>query len=231
MPVCVLIDCGAVLLGGLLGGRIGGRIREDLKSTLSLTFGFCAISIGVVNIVHTQTLPALVLSVILGTMAGTLMRLDSGIQRALTPICCGVFRLERGSAAQNQLMAVIVLFCASGTGIFGAIQYGATGDGSILFAKTFLGFFSALIFSSVQGTVVSAISIPQCLILTGLYLCGPLVLRLSPSVALEDFTACGGVVMLVTGFHMTGIKSFPLMNMIPALLLVIPISAIWNQLL
>nr|VXZ92213.1 Protein of uncharacterised function (DUF554) [Klebsiella pneumoniae] len=37
-------------------------------------------------------------------------------------------------------MAIIVLFCASGTGVFGAMREGMTGDASILIAKAFLDF-------------------------------------------------------------------------------------------
>ncbi|VEB54237.1 Putative inner membrane protein YqgA [Salmonella enterica subsp. enterica] len=38
-------------------------------------------------------------------------------------------------------VAIIVLFCASGTGIFGAMHEGMTGDPNILIAKSFSGFF------------------------------------------------------------------------------------------
>ena len=46
------------------------------------------------------------------------------------------------SFIQNYV-AIIVLFCASGTGIFGAMREGMTGDPSILIAKSFLDFFTA----------------------------------------------------------------------------------------
>jgi uncharacterized membrane protein YqgA involved in biofilm formation len=44
---------------------------------------------------------------------------------------------------------------------------------------------------------------------------------------LADFSACGGIVMLATGLRICGIKIFPIVNMLPALLLVMPISATW----
>ena len=39
--------------------------------------------------------------------------------------------------------------------------------------------------------------------------------------------ACGGFVLLATGFRIAKIKEFPIADMIPAMILVMPISAIW----
>ena len=75
MPICVLIDSGAVCLGGILGALLGRRLDEALKATLNRIFGLCSIAIGVISLTHTQTLPALVLSVVLGSLAGTLLLL------------------------------------------------------------------------------------------------------------------------------------------------------------
>lgn len=231
MPICVLIDSGAVCLGGILGALLGRRLDEALKATLNRIFGLCSIAIGVISLTHTQTLPALVLSVVLGSLAGTLLLLERRVTALAAPLGG---RLSGGgafsSADADRLISVLVLFCASGTGIFGAIQYGATGDGSVLLAKSILDFFTAAIFASSLGLAVSAIGLPQCLILCALYLCGPLLMRVSPAAALEDFTACGGVLMLATGLKITGICSFPLMDMLPALVCVIPISTLWNVL-
>jgi uncharacterized membrane protein YqgA involved in biofilm formation len=61
---------------------------------------------------------------------------------------------KKGSAHESFIqsyVAIIVLFCASGTGIFGAMREGMTGDASILIAKAFLDFFTATIFACTLG--------------------------------------------------------------------------------
>lgn len=45
----------------------------------------------------------------------------------------------------------------------------------------------------------------------------------------NDFKACGGFLMLATGFRMTKIKMFPTADMIPAMIIVMPISWIWTS--
>ena len=51
---------------------------------------------------------------------------------------------------------------------------------------------------------------------------------INPSM-IADFTACGGIIMLATGFRLCGIRAFPTANMLPSLILVMPFSAAWQQ--
>jgi hypothetical protein len=44
---------------------------------------------------------------------------------------------------------------------------------------------------------------------------------------INDFKACGGVLLLATGFRMIKVKMFPTADMIPAMIMVMPVSAFW----
>ena len=44
---------------------------------------------------------------------------------------------------------------------------------------------------------------------------------------IADFKACGGYLMLATGFRMVKLKNFPIADMIPAMIIVMPLSYIW----
>ena len=44
---------------------------------------------------------------------------------------------------------------------------------------------------------------------------------------ISDFKACGGILLLATGFRMIKVKMFPTADMIPAMVLVMPISWFW----
>ena len=125
-------------------------------------------------------------------------------------------------------MAIIVLFCASGTGIFGAIHEGMTGDPNILIAKSFLDFFTAIIFACSLGIVVSAICMPMLAIQLTLATCAALILPLTTPAMMADFSAVGGLLLLATGLRICGIKMFAVVNMLPALLLAMPLSAAWT---
>jgi len=51
----------------------------------------------------------------------------------------------------SQFVAILVLFCASGTGIFGAMNEGMTGDTSLLVVKSILDLPTAAIFAAALG--------------------------------------------------------------------------------
>lgn len=131
----------------------------------------------------------------------------------------------------QSFVAIIVLFCASGTGIFGAIHEGMTGDPNILIAKSFLDFFTAIIFACSLGIAVSAICVPMLVIQLTLAACAALILPLTTPAMMADFSAVGGLLLLATGLRICGIKMFAVVNMLPALLLAMPLSAAWTAFL
>ena len=44
---------------------------------------------------------------------------------------------------------------------------------------------------------------------------------------INDFKACGGILLFATGFRMIKVKEFPIADMIPAMILVMPVSFLW----
>ena len=42
-----------------------------------------------------------------------------------------------------------------------------------------------------------------------------------------DFKACGGFLMIATGFRIIKVKMFPVADMIPSMVIVMPLSWLW----
>ena len=185
MPVGVLIDVGSVFLGGLLGGQLGSRLPEKLKKDLTLVFGVSSMAMGVTYLGKVSTLPAVILSVILGLMIGETVHLDGAIRAGAGKMNGAVSRLlPKNSAAMDetrmhQLVSIIVLICASGTCIFGARDSGLTGDHTVLCTKAILDFFTAAIFASSLGSVVAFVALPQLILQLLLFFSAGLILPLA----------------------------------------------------
>ena len=126
-------------------------------------------------------------------------------------------------------MTVIVLFCASGTGIYGSLDSGMTGDSTILISKSVLDFFTAAIFACNLGYVVSVVAIPQFIIFYILFLLAKFIYPLTTPDMILDFKACGGFLMVATGFRMINVKMFPVADMIPAMIVIMPLSWMWTN--
>ncbi len=226
MPIGVICNVLAVALGGVIGTFGGQRLSKEFKQKLNLIFGICSMGIGISAIVLMQNMPAVILSLILGTILGIVTHLGQRIEdggKRLAKLIPG-----QGETDNALLVTAIVLFCASGTGIYGSIVSGMSGDHSILIAKSILDIFTAMIFACSLGTVTSLVAIPQAIIFLVLFFCAKLVFPLTTPIMVNDFKACGGLIMLATGFRITKIHDFPIADMIPAMLVVWPISYAWT---
>ena len=232
MPLGILINSLAIAIGGLIGAKSGGRLSDEFKEKLNLVFAMCSMGMGVVSIVLMENMPAVILSLILGTVIGVSVHLGARIESAGERMHRLMSRLIPGSASSGDadkalLVTTIVLFCSSGTGIYGSIVSGMSGDHSILISKAILDLFTALIFACSLGAVVSAIAVPQCAIFLALFCCARLIFPLTTPGMVNDFKACGGFIMLATGFRIARVKQFPIADMVPSMLIIWPISWAW----
>ncbi len=219
MPIGVLCNVLAVAIGGAVGAKAGKKLSRELIDKINLIFGVCSMGIGVCSIVLIQNMPAVILALILGTIIGVQTHLGHRIERAgqkLAGLIPG-----QGQVSDNALLVTaIVLFCASGTGIYGSIVSGMSGDHSILLAKSILDLFTAMIFACSLGMITALIAIPQAALFLLLFACARLIYPLTTPAMIGDFKACGGLIMLATGFRIAKIKDFPIADMSPAMILV-----------
>ena len=233
MPIGIIINGCSVILGGMLGCVLGKKLDSELQDKLQMVFAVCSMSMGIGTIVLMQNIPAVIFSVIFGTVVGHVCHLEESVNKAAKSMQKIILRLLGSHSTlptegkDDILLTVIVLFCASGTGIYGSMISSMTGDHSILIAKSILDLFTALIFSCSLGLVVSMVAIPQMIIFLFLFFCAGVIYPLCTPEMIGDFKACGGCIMLATGFRMVRLKQFPVADMIPSMALVMPISWLW----
>ena len=223
MPTGVIINVIAVVLGGLLGSIIGERLTDRLKQQMTTIFGVCAMTMGITSVVLMKNMPAVIFAVIVGSLVGIALDLDGCIRKGTDTL---LNKLNLGTDLQLMVTAM-VLFCASGTGIYGSLTSGMTGDHSILIAKSILDFFTAMIFACQLKKAVMLIGIPQLIIMLVLFFSARLILPLTNETMIADFKACGGIVLLATGFTIMKVKEIPVANMLLSMVLVMPVSAMW----
>ena len=229
----VLVDSGSLAVGGLAGVFLGGWIPERVKTTLPLIFGVVTVAIGTTLTGKAAHMHVVVLALIAGAFIGEVCYMEKGLENVIRKSIAWS-RFSGRNIDENFIIQYVTLlsaFCFGSMGLFGAVQEGMTGDPSILFIKAVLDLFSGLIFGATMGVQVSFIAVPQFLILSGLYVSSGAIMSLVSPVMLQDFTSCGGIIFLATGLRFCGIKIFPVINMLPALVIVMPLSYLWNMFL
>ncbi len=233
MPIGVITNVSAVIIGGLLGGVIGKFLTAEFKQNLNMIFGVCAMTMGISSVVLMENMPAVIFSVVFGTVIGLVIHLGALINAGGAAMQQFIGRFVKNETTlseqefTNELVTVIVLFCASGTGIYGTIVSGMSGDHSILISKSILDLPTALIFACTLGVVVSFIAVPQFVIFMILFMLAKVIFPLTTPTMINDFKAAGGVLLIATGFRMLKLKNFPVADMIPAMVLIMPVSWFW----
>lgn len=235
MPVGVIVDAVAVVIGGVVGALLGSGLKDEFKDNMNLILGCCSMCMGINAIVLMKNMPAVVFAIIIGTGVGLCVHFGEMINNGGKAMqnCIGKFVKTPAGLSETEFEATLVtcitLFCASGTGIYGSLMAGMEGDHSVLIAKAVLDLFTAVVFACSLGMVVAAVAVPQFIIFFILFMCAGLILPLCDpeGLMIADFKACGGFIMLATGFRMCKIKMFPVADMIPAMVFVLPISYLW----
>lgn len=234
MPIGVIINALSVAAGGIAGAFAGDKLSVRFKEDINMIFGVCSMGMGISAIVLMENMPAVIFAVIIGTAIGLAVHLGDKMNAAaaaMQKLVSKFVKNKNTEVSEEEFMAalvtIIVLFCASGTGIYGSIISGMTGDHSILIAKSILDLFTALIFACTLGMVVSIVAIPQFIIFLTLFLCAGLIYPATTPTMINDFKACGGFIMLATGFRMIKVKMFPTADMIPSMIIVMPFSWFW----
>ena len=234
MPIGVIINTIAIFLGGIAGALLGDKLPEKYKEQLNLIFGLCSMGMGISSIVLMKYMPAVVFALIIGTIVVLVFKLGDKVYELCSKLQKVMIRIvpkKETNMSETEFLAtlitVIVLFCSSGMGIYGSLSEGMTGDSSLLITKSILDFFTAAIFACNLGYIVSLIAVPQFVIFTTLFLSASFIVPLTTPDMIADFKACGGFLMVAAGFRILKLKMFPVVDMIPAMILVMPFSWFW----
>ena len=122
MPIGVITNVIAVIVGGLLGGVLGRHLSVDFKTKLSMIFGACAMTMGISSICLMQNMPAVIFSIVFGTAFGLAIHLGDRINaggRLMQKTISRFVKVDMNGMSEkeftDELVTVIVLFCASGT--------------------------------------------------------------------------------------------------------------------
>ncbi len=230
MPIGILTDVAATLLGGIAGCLLGNRISDRWKALLNNLLGMSALVLGITLVVRVHALSAAILALLVGGVLGEAAGLEDLVNRAA---CAVTEKIAGGTDADPAYLAAVsaalVLFCFGGTGWFGALNEGITGDGSVLITKSILDCVTACIFAAIHGKLIPLLSVPEFCVLMTLYLLSGLVSPWISPEMIADFSAVGGIITITAGLRLTKIKTdIKVLNLLPALILAFFLSAAWT---
>ena len=230
MPIGLLTNCLAVFIGGVLGTVLKNALTDELKAGLPMMFGLCAIGVGINSIIKASGMTAVVLATLVGFTIGSLLKLETRVQGFFSWLV-RTLHLGGKNIDMDLYITVVALFCCSGFGWYGALTEGITGDPSLLLSKAVLDGFTALIFACVLGFALCVIALPQLAIMLAVFAVGKTLAPFLSPAMFADLSACGGLLTFAAGLRVSKIKAIPVVDMMPALILIMPFSALWKSLM
>ena len=218
MPIGVLTNCTAVLLGGLLGTALGKILPQGLKDNLPTLFGFCSIAIGVNSIIKASGMTAVVLAILVGFAIGHSLHLEQWTSKFFHNLV-RTLHLGGGPVLLQRLRLV---------------QHPDRGHHRRFLTadvQSRAGRLHGHDLCLHAGAAICAIPLPQVVILLLVFGVGKLLAGVLTPTMFADLSACGGILTMAAGFRVSKIKSVPLVDLMPALILVMPFSALWSSLM
>lgn len=153
-----IVNCSAIIVGGLIGVFLKKGIKEDYKNTIMDGVGLSIMVIGIINAIKSQNIILLISSLVLGGFIGEKI----GIEHRLDKL--GSF-LETKLKKKNNgfskgFMTASLMFCVGAMAIIGSLEAGIHGNYETLFAKSILEGISAIVFATTLGFGVIFSAIP-----------------------------------------------------------------------
>ena len=217
----VLINAGAVMIGGLLGLLLRGRITKESEETVSTAVGLVTLVLGMDMALSGGTLLIVIPALVLGGLMGTALGVEKGILKAGDSLRRIVSPGDEGGLFARGFLDATVLFCVGPMTVVGSIEAGLKGNYDVILTKTAMDASIAVIMAAGLGAGVAASAI-SILVVQGAITLG--ADALSPVVtdgALEEIGSLGGYLVLMISLNLLNVKRVKTGNYLPAIPLIV----------
>lgn len=215
---------GIAIIAGTLLGKLLERIPESMKNTVMQAIGLALMLLGVQMGLTSGNFLIVILSLVIGAVAGEWINIEDKFTRAGDWLERRVGTGGRGSISLGFVTASLV-FVVGAMAILGALDSGIKGNHEILYAKSIMDGFIAMLLTSTLGIGVMFSAIPVVLYQGTIALLATQITRFVPDALLNDciaeMTATGGVMIIGIGLNLLGITKIRVANLLPGILVAV----------
>lgn len=223
--VGTLINVGAILLGGSVGLFFRSAIPKKYITIVFQGIGIFTLFIGVDMALKTNNYLILVMSIVVGGIIGTMLKIEQGINK-LSDIVAKKSRSENSKFSEG-LVSAFLLYCMGSMTILGAFQEGLGDSPDLLLAKSLMDGVSSVALAAGLGYGVLFSVIPLLIYQGGLTLFAQLLSTYLTEPIINELTAVGGLLLIGMGLNILEISKIKILNMLPALLIVVALVFIF----
>ncbi len=214
-----IVNVIAVLAGGSIGLILNKSLPVRYVKIFFQVMGIFTVFLGISMALKSTHVLHMVMALISGSLIGEWLNLQSGMEKLGESIKRKIkFKNDKFT---DGLLTAFLLYCVGSMTIIGAIEEGVGGTPKLLLIKSLMDGVSSIALASGLGAGVLFSVIPLFLFQGGLTLLAMFFGDFFPAIMITELTAVGGILLMGLGIDILEIKKIKVMNMLPALIMII----------
>lgn len=223
-----LVNVATVIVGSIIGVILHKRFSKRFTEVAFQGIGLFTIFLGVVMALKSDAYLIIVLSIISGSLLGETLNLEVWMDN-LSEKLKGKLKSKNDKFSEG-LITAFLLFCMGSMTILGAIEEGLGGKPNLLLTKAMMDGFAAMALSSALGIGVMFSVVPLLIYQGGLTLLTALLGNYFSEIYINNLTSVGGILLIGLGIRILELKQIRVLNMLPALIIIVLLTWIKNLL-
>ena len=227
----VLVNTLTVIIGSAVGLIFKKAIPEKLTGAVMTAIGLCTIAIGIGGIIKGQNQLVMIISLVLGTIVGTLIDIDGKLSSLGNKFQNKIKKEGKtksdASTFSQGFVTASLLFCVGAMTIVGSMNAGISGDNQMLYTKAVLDLISSSMLAASLGFGVMCSSAFVLVFQGGLVALSMLLGSFLSDFAVAELICAGSVMITALGLNLIGVAKIKVANLLPALVFVPFICAIF----
>ncbi|MCB8964473.1 MAG: DUF554 domain-containing protein [Bacteroidales bacterium] len=216
-----IINAAAIIVGGFLGLILNSKLPKKYIDVFFQVIGVFTLLLGFSMGLKTDKPLLLIFSLILGALLGTALNLQSRVEGWGNKIKAR-FNLKADKFSEGMVVAFL-MYCMGSLTILGAIEEGTGGEPKLFYVKSLMDGFSSVALASSLGFGVLFSIIPLIIYQGALTFLASLLGHSLTPLMVGELSAVGGVLLIGLGLNILDIKKIDVLNILPALLFIIPL--------
>lgn len=231
-----IINCAAIIVGGVFGLLFGKLLKERVQETLQKANGICVLFIGIAGAMEGMlrlsgsTLSSgrsmlIIASLALGALVGELINIEHWVERFSEWL-----KIKTGNAKDkdfvNGFVTASLTVCIGAMAVVGSIKDGIEGDISILTTKAILDLIIVMVMTCSLGKGCIFSAIPVAVFQGTITALARLIKPLMTEAASANLSLIGSVLIFCVGVNLIWGKKIKVANLLPSLVFAVAISFI-----
>lgn len=221
--VGVIVNGLGIALGTVFG-LFFNKINERIKETIMAGIGLTVIALGFTMGLESDRTIVILLSLLFGAVIGEGIDLDEKLNRVGAHLEVRFKKEGKESNIAEGFVTALLIFCVGALAVIGPLDSGIHGNHEILYTKSILDGFTALVLTTTLGFGVIFSLIPVVIYEGVIALFATQIDQFFPesffNLFIEDMTATGGLLIVAIGLNLLNVTRIRVANLLPSLVIV-----------